>query len=98
MHSTSGAWKEYSFQPRWRCCCERICSAREYRLEVRVAWDLAPDVANEPADAGAQNAQLSTEAVELFGMVITPCHHGGALGDAHIRLPQPHAALPGQSG
>jgi hypothetical protein len=19
MHSTSGAWKEYSFQPRWRC-------------------------------------------------------------------------------
>jgi hypothetical protein len=23
MHSTSGAWKEYSFQPRWRCCCER---------------------------------------------------------------------------
>src|SRR6516164_2026534 len=31
-------------------------------------------------------------------MGITPCHHGGALGDAHIRLPQPHAALPGQSG
>src|SRR2546428_11721836 len=22
--TTSGAWKEYSFQPRWRCCCERI--------------------------------------------------------------------------
>src|SRR5262249_9539386 len=31
-------------------------------------------------------------------MGITPCHHGGAPGDAHIRLPQPHAALPGQSG
>src|SRR6266508_3864943 len=29
MHSTSGAWKEYSFQRRWRCCCERIWSARE---------------------------------------------------------------------
>src|SRR6516225_4694982 len=70
----------------------------EYRLEVRVACNLAPDVANEPAEAGAQNAQLSTVAVELFGMGITPCHHGGALGDAHIRLPQPHAALPGQSG
>src|SRR6266542_2220721 len=27
MHSTSGAWKEYSFQRRWRC--ERIWSARE---------------------------------------------------------------------
>jgi hypothetical protein len=24
MHSTSEAWKEYSFQPRWRCYCERI--------------------------------------------------------------------------
>src|SRR5215470_10863988 len=70
----------------------------EYRLEFRVVCDLAPDVANEPAEAGAQNAQLSTVAVELFGMGITPCHHGGALGDAHIRLPQPHAALPGQSG
>src|SRR5215471_14821548 len=70
----------------------------EYRLEFRVACDLSPDVANEPAEAGAQNAQLSTVAVELFGMGITPCHHGGALGDAHIRLPQPYAALPGQSG
>src|ERR1019366_5207279 len=28
MHSTSGAWKEYSFQPRWRCCCERVWLAR----------------------------------------------------------------------
>jgi hypothetical protein len=24
MHSTSEARKEYSFQPRWRCYCERI--------------------------------------------------------------------------
>src|SRR6516162_9669044 len=28
MQSTSGAWKEYSFQPRWRCCWERIWLAR----------------------------------------------------------------------
>src|SRR5262245_34318809 len=55
----------------------------EYRLEVRVACDLAPDVANEPAEAGAQNAQLSTVAVELFGMGVTPCHHGGAWRCAH---------------
>ncbi|MGB3487073.1 MAG: hypothetical protein WBA62_03115 [Xanthobacteraceae bacterium] len=26
MHSTSGAWKEYNFQPRWRCCCELNCA------------------------------------------------------------------------
>ena len=28
MHSVSGAWEEYSFQPRWRCCWERIWLAR----------------------------------------------------------------------
>src|SRR5207253_6420166 len=79
-----------------------LIGAREWpgecRLEVRVACDLASDVANEPAKPGAQNAQLSAVAVELFGMGITRCHHGGALGDAHVRLPQPHAVLPGQPG
>src|SRR5262245_15915294 len=49
----------------------------ECRLEVRVACDLAPDVADEPAEPGAQNAQLAAVAVELFGVGITPCHHGG---------------------
>jgi hypothetical protein len=29
MHSTSGAWKGQSFQPRWRRRCERIWMARE---------------------------------------------------------------------
>src|SRR5262249_210379 len=65
----------------------------ECRLEVRVAYDLAPDVANESAEPSAQNAQLSAVAVELFGMGITPRHHCGALGDAHLPLPQPHAVL-----
>src|SRR5262249_49119969 len=55
-------------------------------------------LANAALAASRVGSQLSTVAVELFGMGITPCHHGGALGDAHIRLPQPHAALPGQSG
>jgi hypothetical protein len=31
-------------------------------------------------------------------MGITRCHHGGALGDAHVGLPQPHAVLSGQPG
>src|SRR5438132_2208535 len=52
-----------------------LVGAREWpgecRLEVRMARDLAPDVANEPAKPGAQNAQLSAVAVELFGMGIT---------------------------
>ena len=36
-------------------------------------------------------------AIELFGMGITPRHHGGALGDAQIGLPQSHAVLAGQA-
>jgi hypothetical protein len=63
-----------------------------------VACDLASDVANEPAEPGAQNAQLAAVPVELFGMGITSRHHGGALGNAHVRLPQPHAVLSGQPG
>src|SRR5438046_10542524 len=51
---------------------------RRSRLEVRVACDLTTDVANEPAEPGAQNAQLSAVAIELFGVGITACHHGGA--------------------
>jgi hypothetical protein len=43
-------------------------------------------------------AQLSAVAVELFGMGITPCHHRGALGDAQVRLPQPHPVLARQPG
>jgi hypothetical protein len=34
--------------------------------------------------------------VELFGMGVASRHHGGALGDAQIGLPQPHAVLAGQ--
>jgi len=40
MHSTSGAWKEYSLQPRWRWCCERICEAHD-RGEANAASSFA---------------------------------------------------------
>ena len=91
MHSTSGAWKEYSFQPRWRCCCERIWLARrerdfERRLECSLALDLAADVADHPAQPAAQDAQLPTVAVELFGVGIAARHHRRALGDARCRI------------
>jgi hypothetical protein len=54
MHSVSGAWKEYNFQPRWRCCWDRIWEARasgraNAALKVRVAFDLAPDVTDQAA-------------------------------------------------
>ena len=103
MHSTSGAWKEYSFQPRWRCCCERIWLARESGASNAasmscLAGDLAADVADQPAEPGAQDAQLPTVAVELLGMGIAPRHHRRALGDAQIGLPQPHPVLAGPGG
>jgi hypothetical protein len=34
-------------------------------------------------------------ALELFGVGIASCHHRRLLGDAQIRLPQPHAVLAG---
>src|SRR5262245_54642318 len=65
-------------------------------LEIGLAGDLAADVADDAAEPYAQQAQFSTMAVELFGVGIAPRHHGGALGYPQIRLPQPHAMLPGQ--
>ena len=44
-----------------------LIGAREWP-HVRVACDLTTDVANEPAEPGAQNAQLSAVAIELFGV------------------------------
>jgi len=35
-------------------------------------------------------------ALELLGMGIARSHHGRTLGDAQIRLPQPHPAFAGQ--
>src|SRR6202158_3833468 len=45
------------------------------RLDVRLAFDLAADVTDQPAQPRAQDAQFSTVAVELFGVGITPRHH-----------------------
>jgi hypothetical protein len=91
MHSTFGAWKEQSFEPRWRYCCERICVARPSggRTPHPVpAVDLAADVADDPAQPATQNTQLPPE---LFGMGVSARHHLGGLGGPKIGLPQPDA-------
>src|SRR6266568_8738515 len=67
--------------------CERPL---EPRRDVRLACDLAADVADDATKPAAQDAQLATVALELFGVGIAPRHHGGALGDAQIGLPQSH--------
>ncbi len=74
--------------------CERPF---EPRRDVRLACDLAADVADDATKPAAQDAQLATVALELFGVGIAPRHHGGALGDAQIGLPQSHAVLSGQA-
>ena len=70
--------------------------ARQIPLKLCLAQDPASDIADDAAKPGAQDAQLATVAVELFGMGVAPRHHGCALGDAQIGLPQSHAVLVGQ--
>ena len=74
--------------------CERPL---EHRLDVGLAGDLAADVADDTTKPAAQDAQLAMMALELFGVGIAPRHHGGALGDTQIGLPQPHAVRVGQA-
>jgi len=62
-----------------------------------VAGDLAPDIADQPAKASAQEAHFSMVAVELLGVGITPRHHRRLLGDAQIGLPQSPAVPAGQA-
>ena len=40
------------------------------------------DVADDPAQPAAQNAQLPLMPLELFGVGVTACHHRGGLGRA----------------
>jgi len=65
----------------------------ERRRDVLPAGDLAADVADQPAEPGAQDAQLPTVAIELFGVGIAPRHHRRVFGDTDIGLPQPHSVL-----
>jgi hypothetical protein len=44
----------------------------ERHLDVLLAGEIAADVADRPAEPGAQDAQLPTMAVELFGVGIAP--------------------------
>jgi hypothetical protein len=64
----------------------------EARLEFGPSGDLAADVADDPTEPAAQQAQLAMVALELLGMGIARSHHRRALGDAQIRLPEPDLA------
>jgi hypothetical protein len=66
------------------------------RLEVLLALDLAADIADQPAQSAAQDAQFPAVAVELLGVGVTSRHHCRMLGDADIGLPQLHTVPAGQ--
>ena len=63
----------------------------ERLLQCWLALNLAADVADDPAQPAAQDAQLPLVPPELFGMGVTARHHRGGLGRARIGLPQPDA-------
>ena len=56
----------------------------ERSLNLSPAGDLAADIADEAAEPRAQQAQLLTMALELFGVGIASSHHRRQLGDAQI--------------
>jgi hypothetical protein len=64
-------------------------------LEGLIAIDLAPDVADQAVQAGAQEPELAVVALELLGVSIASGHDRGPLGDPHIGLPERDTMLPG---
>ena len=67
----------------------------ERLLKRRLPFDLAANIADDPAKPAAQDAQLPLMPLELLGMGIAARHHRGGLGDPQVGLPQPHA-VPGR--
>jgi len=65
---------------------------------VPVTVDFAVDVAQQPAEANAQELDGSIGALELVGMGVAPDHDGGPLGHPEIALPQPEAVLSCEGG
>jgi hypothetical protein len=63
----------------------------ERLLQRWLALDFAADVADDPAQPAAQDAQLPLMPLELLGMGIAARHHRSSLGDPQVGLPQPHA-------
>jgi len=65
-------------------------------LERGIVLDLAADVANDAAETGSQEFELSPGALELMRVGIAPDHDGGALGQVQIALAQFDALALGQ--
>lgn len=68
----------------------------EAGFELGLAVDLAAQVADDAAQAGAQELELAPRPLELMGMAVTADHDGGALGDPRVALAQLDAGLLGE--
>jgi len=69
----------------------------EAAVELGPAVEGAADVADDAAQAGAQELERTPGALELVGMGVATDHDGGALGHAQIALAQRHRVAPGES-
>src|SRR5215469_3561904 len=65
-------------------------------LERLIAGDLAPDVADHAAQAGAQELELAPGPLELMRVRVAPDHDRSAFGEAPVALPQWHVVAPRQ--
>src|SRR5262249_59393303 len=70
----------------------------EYRLEVRVGCDLAPDVANEPAEAGGRKAPAAAGAGGMVWLGVKPRPQWGGRGGAARAVPPTRARASCRSG
>ena len=69
---------------------------RERFFQRRLAFDLAADVADQPPEPRAQEAQLPAMTLELLGVGVAPRHHRRPLGDARIGLAPSNAVFAGE--
>ena len=61
---------------------------REVLGQTVIACNLAPDIADQPAEPLAQKSQFPVGALELMGMGIAPDHDRRPLGHPQIALAQ----------
>ena len=74
----------------------QVPQRREALAESRIARDLAVDVADQPAEPGAQELEFSVGALELMRMGIAPGHDRRPLGEPEIALAQRDAVSLGE--
>src|SRR3546814_15233121 len=89
---------------RGRLCCpaaewvglpQRNGKGHSQRLVVS---RLAPDIADQPATARAQETEFAVVALQLLGMGVALDHPPRPLGDPNIDLPYRNILIPGPIG